>query len=246
MLGRWKKNTGTCFYRSDDLIGVMDKSGISKALVFGSHAKFSQIDKGNDKLVEDIGNNERLIPCATALPHHTKEFVDPGSFTGYLKSRNIRVVRIFPDFHGVSLYTWLWEDLFNTLETLKVPVFIDLSLGHWSQEINWGKIHDLCASFPKLPFVMVRMGVKTDRYLYPLFDKFENLHIETSYYMVNNGIENMVRNFGAKRLLFGTGMPVYKPEPPMKIIEFADISEEDKRMIAGKNLMDLLKGADLT
>jgi len=243
MLGRWKKNTGTCFYRSDDLIKVMDRSGISKALVFGSHAKFSQIEDGNSKLTKDIGGCERLLPCAVALPHHTKEFMDPGSFAGYLKSNDIRAVRIFPEFHGVSLYTWLWEDLFSRLETARIPVFIDLSLGHWSQEVDWGKIHDLCVSFPKLPFVMVRMGVKTDRYIYPLFGKFENLHIETSYYLVNNGIENMVRNFGSGRLLFGTGMPVYKPEPPMKTLEFADITDEDKRMIAGENLMKLLKGA---
>ncbi|NSW89117.1 MAG: amidohydrolase family protein [Firmicutes bacterium] len=244
MLGQWKKNTGICFYTANDLISFMDKSGISRCVVFGSLAKYSHIQTGNDMLLKEIKNYDRLIPCAVAMPHHTGEFLSPEEFVKYLADNNIRAVRIFPAFHGISLYTWVWEDLFSELELRKIPVFIDFSIRHWSEEINWEQIKNFCETFPALPFVLVRMGVKADRYIYPLFKKFDSLYLETSYYIVNNGIEKMVRNFGAGRLIFGTGMPVYSPNPPIAMVCLANIKEDERDMIAGKNLMNLLEGVN--
>jgi hypothetical protein len=127
MLGQWKKNTGACFYTAKDLVDFMDKNGISRCLVFGSFAKYSHIETGNNMLLKEIKNYDRLIPCAVAMPHHTGEFPSPQKFVKYLTDNNIRAVRIFPTFHGISLYTWIWEDLFSELELKKIPVFVDFS-----------------------------------------------------------------------------------------------------------------------
>jgi len=245
MLGKWKKNVGKCFYESRDLIAAMDKAGIAKSLVFGSFARYSEIRTGNNMLAEKIKGNDRLIPCAVAIPHHSGEFTPPEEFCRFLRDNNIKAVRVFPSFHGVSLYTWLWEDLFSELEKRRIPVFIDLTVQHWSEEVNWDQIYNLCRTYSKLPIVMIRMGVKADRYIYYLLDKCGNLYMETSYYLVNNGIEKIVKSFGAKRLIFGTGMPVYSPNPPVAMVALSDIEPNDKEMIASRNLLDLLNGVDI-
>lgn len=244
MLGPWKKNKGTCFYEAENLIDFMDKSGISRCLAFHSMAKYGDIQTGNDRLLSSIKGFDRIIPCAVAIPHHSREFLSPKKFVEYLSNNNIRAVRIFPSFHGISLYPWLWEDLFSELERKKVPVFIDYSVNHWSEEMNWDQINDLCTMFPALPIIPVRMGVKADRYIYYLFKKHKNLYLETSYYIVNSGIEKIVENFGADRLIFGTGIPIYSPNPPIAMVSLANISDEDKDMIGNKNLNELLKGVD--
>jgi predicted TIM-barrel fold metal-dependent hydrolase len=244
MLGQWKKNAGICFYEADDLISFMDKSNISRCLVFHSLSKYSDIQTGNNILLKEIRSHDRLIPCAVAIPHYSGEFPCPEEFVKYLADNNIKAVRIFPAFHGISLYTWMWEDLFSELELRRIPIFIDFSIKHWSEEINWEQINNLCLAFPSLPVILVRMGVKSDRYIYPLFEKHKNLYIETSYYLVNNGIGKIVRSFDAGRLIFGTGMPIYSPNPPVAMVSLADISEDEKKMIAGKNLINLLEGVD--
>lgn len=246
MMGQWKKNNGTCFYSAEDLIDFMDKYGISRSLVFSSFAKYSDIQTGNNMLLNEIRGKARLMPCAVAIPHHTGEFPPPPEFCKYLSDNNIRAVRIFPVFHGVSLYTWLWEDLFTELELRRIPVFIDFTMQSWSEEINWEHIRNLCETFPLLPIILVRMGVKADRYIYTLFKKLKNLYMETSYYIVNNGIKKIVENFDARRLIFGTGAPVYSPNPPITTVSLADITESEKNMIAGKNLMTLLEGVDFS
>jgi predicted TIM-barrel fold metal-dependent hydrolase len=242
MLGPWKKNKGTCFYKAEDLINFMDKNHISRCLAFYSLAKYGEIQTGNNKLLSEIKGQDRIVPCAIAMPHHSKEFPSPKDFSKYLLDNNIKAVRVFPKFHGVLLYSWLWEDLFYELEKNKIPIFIDFSVEGWSEEINWDQINDLCAMFPLLPIILVRMSLKTDRYIYCLFERHANLYLETSYYIVNNGIEKIVQNFGAKRLIFGTGIPVYNPNPPITMLSLADITEEQKEAIAYRNLEKLLKG----
>jgi predicted TIM-barrel fold metal-dependent hydrolase len=97
-----------------------------------------------------------------------------------------------------------------------------------------------------MPLIMIRLGVKADRYVYPLMRELKNLYIETSYYLVNDGIDRFVDNFGSSNLVFGTGMPVYSQNPPMTVVALSGINDADKAAIAGKNLAGLLKGVDFS
>ena len=51
-----------------------------------------------------------------------------------------------------------------------------------------------------------------------------------------------MREFGAERLLFGSFLPVSDPLVPIGMVLDADLSEEEKRLIAGDNLRRLLEG----
>ncbi len=57
---------------------------------------------------------------------------------------------------------------------------------------------------------------------------------------MNFGIEEICRRFGARRLLFGTGLPFTEAGPSIAQITYAEISDADKRSIAGDNLRKLL------
>ena len=52
--------------------------------------------------------------------------------------------------------------------------------------------------------------------------------------------QEITRRFGAKRLLFGSGLPVTEAGTSIAQIAYADISDADKRLIAGDNLRALL------
>lgn len=244
MLGQWKHHSGGCLYDAGQLLEYLDRHGINRALTFGAFAAYGDIRTGNDRLLEHIKGYDRLMPCAAAMPHHTNECPPPGEFCAFLARHDIRAVRVFPRLHGVSLYSWIWGDLFAELEVRRIPLFIDFSVKHWTEEIDWGNVHGICEAFPRLPVILVRMGIQADRYVYPLFGKFENLYMETSYYMVNNGMEHVVRNFGAHRLLFGSGMPVCNPRGAVWMLRLSGIGQEEQAMIAGGNLMNLLRGVD--
>jgi predicted TIM-barrel fold metal-dependent hydrolase len=79
-----------------------------------------------------------------------------------------------------------------------------------------------------------------NRNLFPLLALFENLHIDISYYQVNDGIEVICEKFGAHHLLFGTGLPVFSPAAPISMLMYSRISMKEKKMIGCENLRKLL------
>jgi predicted TIM-barrel fold metal-dependent hydrolase len=239
MLGQWNRSSGKCFYEDEDIIMEMDRAGIEKCIAFSSMAKYDDIVEGNRILVEKTRGSMRVLPCAVAIPQQPGLFPEAKEFCEFLAGNNIRSVRIFPKLHGVNLYKWLWEDLFTELEKRRIPVFVDFVIDHWSEGIDWQQILDMCEAFPNLPFILLRMG-EADRYLYKLFCKAPNLYIETSYYLVHNGLEQFEKSGYANRLIFGTGMPVYGPFAPLGMLALSGMSEKGLGLAAGGNLERLI------
>ena len=93
---------------------------------------------------------------------------------------------------------------------------------------------------PSLNLVLLRTSYRCDRMLYPLFEKYDGLAIEAATYQVTHGIEEVCTRFGAERLLFGTGLPFTEAGPSIAQITYAEISDEEKQLIAGGNLRRLL------
>ncbi|MCK5738614.1 amidohydrolase family protein, partial [bacterium] len=73
-----------------------------------------------------------------------------------------------------------------------------------------------------------------------------NLHVEFSNLQSYNYPDWLVSRFGADRLLFGSEMPLKTPGAARALIDYADISTDDKKLIAGENLKRLLKIESLT
>lgn len=242
MIGQRFSYENAVFKDSKALLKIMDKKGIDKALVFHSLAKENFIDEGNMEIFKEAELSKRLLPCWVVMPHYSGECKSPGEIVKEMAAANVKAVRIFPEYHRIKLYTWIWEELFSQLEACKVPVLIDFSNTGWTQEIDWDGINAICNCFPDLPIILLRQGQVADRYIYYLFEKYVNLYLETSYYQVNNGIASIAAKFGAGRLIFGTGMPFYSPDCPINALIYSGLSEDDIRMAAGENLDRLLKG----
>ena len=137
------------------------------------------------------------------------------------------------------------ESILYVLDSMHMPLLIDQSNVHWDEPYDWSQIYRLCKEFNNIPVIIIRQGMLASRNLYPLLKKFDNLFLEMSYFQVNRGLEDVRNKFGASRLIFGTGMPVYDPRIPITSIVFSRLSKKEKLMVAGDNLRNLLKGVKL-
>ena len=79
------------------------------------------------------------------------------------------------------------------------------------------------------------------RSLYPLCLACPNLHLETSRYSLFRGLETFCLCVGASRLLYGSGLPHVAPGVSMTSLTHANISGEEKALIAAGNLERLLE-----
>ncbi len=221
----------------EELLKVMDDFEIAEALVYSSLSKEYHPADGNRILLDEIADVGRLHAMWVVMPSHTGEFPSEEELVAEMLSKNVRAARVFPgpDRHNFSLKQWCSGKLLRALQNKAVPLFIDLD------DFQWDTVHELCDGYPKLPLVLTNVGYRSDRFLYPLLEKFDNLHVELSNYCAHGAIATLAERFGAQQLLFGTRLPYFTPAATVAMLNYADIKEADKRLIGGENLRNLLK-----
>ncbi len=223
----------------DELLGVMDDFEIAEALVYHSMSKEFHPADGNLLLSDEIARTGRLHPVWVVMPSATGELAAEETLVDQMLSRNVRAARVFPhpDWHNFSLKPWASGKLLRSLERKRVPLFVD------QEQLDWDTVHELCDHYPELPLVLTNVGYRVDRFVYPLCERFKNLHVELSNYCGHGAVEQLARRFGAERLLFGTNLPCFTPAAAIGMLSYARISEAEQRLIAGDNLRNLLKQA---
>jgi predicted TIM-barrel fold metal-dependent hydrolase len=226
------------FHRREDLVGAMARYGIGNALVYHSLAREYNPQLGNGEVLKETGQEPALFPAWVVLPHHTGEFPEPKKLVAMMKAANVRAARMFPAEweQQFSLAEWNCGALFSTLEEHRVPLFIGLD------QVDWRSIQELLSRHPALDVVLTDVSYRIDRNVYALLDRHARLSIETIGYKVHRGIEEICRRFGAERLVFGSGMPVYSGAAAVTMIRYARISDTEKQMIAHGNLERMLGG----
>jgi len=214
----------------------MATAGIEEALVYHTAARDAHPPLGNSLLIEEIKDCQGLSPVWVILPNHTGEMPPPGQLLGEMKARGIQAVRMYPGraHHSFSLADWCAGELLSALDTARVPLILDTEI------VSWEEVFSLLKSYPCLPLIMANCSYRHNRFLYPLFKRFQNLYVETSRFMGGGTIEDVVAHFGPHPLLFGTNMPQYTGTAAVALLTYADIDAEDKQAIAGDNLRRLL------
>jgi len=224
----------TKHYTAQDLLADMDHFGIERALVYHDLSKSYDPAVGNERLMETIRGHDRLLPCWALLPHHSGDMKEPRSLVRELRERDVRAVRLYPKTHSFSLAEWCCGELLGELEQARLPLLLE------SDEANLDEVASLAAAHPNLPVVLCSISYRLDRCIYPLFQKHRNLHLELSWYSVHRGIETFCVKLGAEQLLFGTRIPTFTPGAAVTHLSYAEISEQQREMIASGNLRKLL------
>jgi len=234
MVGRWGQPQPGQFHTADDLQRELERCGIARALVSHSLAKELDPGTGNAALARELSGRERLAPCWVVMPHHTGELPPPDELCERMVAQGVRAARLFPQAHNYGLAEWCSGELLAELEKRRIPVFLD------HEQTNWDEVDAVCTAHPELPLILLRVGYRAHRFLYPLFERHPNLHVEISWFQAHNGIADCTRRYGAERLLFGSALPHFTPGGPIAMIAYAQMPDDDKALVAGGNLRRLL------
>ena len=222
---------------ADGLQSALADRLITGAMVSHWRGKVISAQQGNADVCDALaGLGANLFGVWTALP------LFPAETTGPLPGQNdvpgvVRAVRVFPRSHNFTLETWCIGSLCEWLVARRMPLLV------WHVEIDWPSLYRLAQAFPKLPIVVETQTQKILYHTRPLFALMRdcpNVHIELSNFAGAGFVEYAVREFGADRLVFGSFLPVSDPLVPMGMVLDADISEPDKKLIAGDNLRRLI------
>lgn len=218
----------------EQILEELQYAGIDEALVYHADAREYDPRVGNEQVTEICQAHPQLSPAYVLLPHHTGEMPGGDALIEYLHRGGARAVRLFPRDHNYGLGPSWCGPLFSTLAAAEVPVLLDLD------QTSWPEVDEILSAHPRLHLIVLRVGYRIDRWVYPLFEKHPGLHLETSFYELHLAIETVTERFGAERLIFGSGLPVWDAGGAITPILYADISAEAKRQIAGETLRRML------
>ena len=245
-VGRYKTFRPGSFYKRDELLRQMRHFGISEALVTHSMAREHHPLDGNAAVVGQTKGKDNLHPCWAVLPTASKELPEPAELVRQMLANGVRAARAFFKMYKFSVSEWCIGDVLSELESHRVPIFLDPTVEldtWWEDQMDLDALDRLCESHKDLPVILSEARIRSsNRALYQLLAKHPNLRVELSGYWGYHAIEFVTREFGAHRLLFGTRMPVRDPACAIGQVTYSDISDEDKRLVAGDNLRGLLAG----
>jgi len=216
---------------------ALAQAGVGRALVCHSLSIEAHPNVGNARVLADVAEHPALEPCWTALPPTTGEFPTPDELVEAMRVAGVRAVRLCPsaDRHQFPLDSAHAELLLGTLAEHCVPTLLD------SAEVTWPAVEAMAKAHPRLPIILLGVGYRSVRALYPLFDAAANVRIEISLYQGCGVLREGVQFFGARRFLFGTGLPRFEPGCAIAHVLYTAIADEDKALIAAGNLAALLE-----
>lgn len=204
----------------------MDRFAIKRALV--SHFAGLEYDaiEGNRALERDM--DARFVPAWTVSSEQAS--LDD------IISRSAKAVRVWfgPLHHNFSSGRWCSGSLFEHLQHNRTLVLIS------RPEIEWDDLSLLLGNFPHLRVLLLDVGYRSDRYLFPLLEQFSDVYFDSSTYVSHRQLEWYLNHFGPDRIVFGSRLPLYTPAAALTVLGTARIPAPVRLAVAGENLRRLL------
>jgi hypothetical protein len=217
--------------------------GVAEALVAHNAAVEGDPATGNRLLSRDLADHELSVagvllhPAWVLTSLSAGDLGSPEELRRRLGANRVRAAFLYPEMHGYSGSEWSCGELYGLLESMQMPLFTRLGT-----DFGWDGLHTLLTNHPRLRLVIRNCDYRMPRNIYRLFDLFEHLAVESGRYSAFGGIEEIVRRWGAGRVVYGSGAPGFSPGAAIAMVALADVGEEARRMIAGGNLLSLMDG----
>jgi predicted TIM-barrel fold metal-dependent hydrolase len=231
----------------------MDDHGIEQAVIYSAVGK-ERLEIGeweplsHDEAAEWSEDEPRLYAAAVLNLHHMMSMPKPEKDIAQMIERGIHMAAVFPTrSYPYLINEWLCGGLLAALEAHRVPVLLQNSAlasrgsqlervyGFSVENIDW-----MCEHYPNLPIILGGVSGAAS-VLIPLMKRRSNLYIEISKcYVHQQPVRFLSEQVGIERVLFGSGLPFTGPGPAMTEVHYAQVSETDKRLVAGDNLRRLL------
>lgn len=218
-----------------DILELMDRCDIEKAVAYHSMTKEGDMKVGNALLLEETAGDSRFIRQWAAMPSAFGEFMSPEELVAGMKENHVSSLRLFPRTCGHSLKPYALGKLMAAAADCRIPVFMT-----YAESGADDALYALLTDYPEVNFVISDVSYREERKMFPILERCKNLYIGTGNYVVHGGVKTMCEYFGAERMIFDTGLPTGSATAAVSLICFAEISEEEKQLIAHGNIERLL------
>jgi len=216
-----------------DVLAVQQRFGIGHSLVRSASAVGVDRQHGNAQVLQvtaEAGAHGKVSAVAAATLLHLDELIGELRTAAREGARAVWVSGREP----WSTPSEAHVKMFAIAAEPGLPLFVPHR--QWADTTAIGQMTQHLG----VPVVLFAARYPEDADTYAALERFEHLHIETSTFGSFDAFERMVAVVGAERIMFGSGEPVHTARSPLNALMAADLSSDDRQLIAGGNAARLL------
>ncbi|GAB3433528.1 amidohydrolase family protein [Flindersiella endophytica] len=217
---------------AEELSESLRRLGIRAAVVGSTTAVWHDPVHGNADAL-DAGRVAGLHPCVIAVPPTPEETDDTAALLADAVAAGAVAARIHPGTHDFDPLDPSMDAFYAKLVADQLPLTVELP------EAGWPAIDRIADRWPELPVIVSALGYRALRQLAPVFRRHPNLHADTVNFATHEGWEWFVRQFGAERLLLGTGTPLRDPADVVARLQWSGLSAASRQLVGHDNALRL-------
>ncbi len=225
-------------WRSEDIIEVMKNAGISGGLAYAGWARDYTPVYGNERLVGEIEKAKGYFyGCYAVMPGVLGCAPSPNEAVKDIKLKKMAAAVMFPKSQTYLPTETVMGEYYSALEEAGILLIVE------ETEISPSDLNALLTAHPGLNILLARISWGNCDSIYGLLKKYPNLYVDISLAESADVIGDAAKNVGAERLVFSSGLPFTSPEKVIGMVDNADISDEEKKLIASGNIIRLCQKA---
>ena len=241
-LGGWFDADRT--FTPDQFVAQQERAGIVRSVVSSTAALYTELVMGNEWTLRQAEQRDHLLVWLVLNPLRQAETLELLDRFGH----HPKVVgfKIHPVGHEYPATIKASFKLLERLVPFGMPV---LSHGQNESYAAPGLLRQLAESVPSLPLITAHFGAGQTGQTLEAIDAIQdcasgNLYTDmgTARAIRTGMIAQVVRGIGAGRVLFGTDSPLYESMAFPVLLQAADITQEERELIAYKNAERLILG----
>jgi uncharacterized protein len=223
---------------ASEVVAALRGWKIDRAVICSTRSLFVDFEDGNREAeaarAAHPGELETFACLAPAKEH---------DFAAY-ERRGFRGVRIYPQYHSYHpLYVPFVDALCEDAAARGWPLLLPhRSIMNWSVprlDLDW--MVTLVERHPRVNWILAGINYLHEYQMAEmLLGRYPTVSVETSCIMGFDAVARLVRNFGANRLLFGSGAPLQNGAAGVAKIAHASITDAEREAIFEGNAKRLL------
>jgi uncharacterized protein len=232
----------------DGLIKTMDRIGINQIAIAPHLAISSDFIAGNDLILKAaLSHPDRVIALATMNLNYFSECLT--ELKRCFKYPVFKGIKLHPDFMTYSIQDTRLQSIiqFAADQGAFVLSHTDarISASHPLKYSDPTWFEPYIEKFPKVDFILAHCGLTPEAFpeALRLLNTYPNVYLDTTGFRFSNSwtVEEIVKRGSSRRLLFASDMPFNDAASALSRVLYANISEADKRLILGENMINILK-----
>lgn len=220
------------------LLEAMARGGIDKALVHSVAMSAHQVTVINDFIHHEVtAHAGQLFGFATLHPDMENAYDE---VTRTL-SLGLKGVKIHSDMQRVSLLDPRMDALYEACQD-RCPMLLHMGDERYAYD-NPRMIPEILRRFPHLQLICAHMGGYSEWGEAREYLKDENVLFDcssTSFALGAEGWRDIIRFFGADRVMFGSDFPMWDPGKEVQLIRSIGLNEDELEKILYRNAQEYL------